>query len=92
MKYHSDNSKLIVKVSFPPFVCVHYFAYMCHVTNLHCVYANTVLFHCVVLLSTLYLFIPSLTSIKSLHPLTDQREGLSVSLLIPSLHFATDFK
>lgn len=71
---------------------VLYVCNLCHVTNVHCVYGNTVLFHCVVFLSTLYLFIPSLTSIKSLHPQTDQREGLSVSLLTLSLQYNTDFK
>ncbi len=35
---------------------------------------------------------PSLTSIKSLHPQTDQREGWSFSLLISSVRFDADFK
>lgn len=48
-----------------------------HCSRVHCSF--TVLF------SSPLCIIPLLTSIKSLHPQTDQREGLSVSLLIPSL-------
>lgn len=76
-------------VSLPGIVWMHYFAYLCHVNNLDSVSGNSVFFHRVVFLSTLY---HSIASIKSLHPLTDQREGLSVSLLIPSLQFDTIFK
>lgn len=90
----NNNIKSFIKVSFPPWDCMYALlnAYLCHVTNFHCVYRNTVLFHCVVFLSTLYPFIPSLTFIKSLHPQTDQREGWSFSLLIPSLQFDADFE
>lgn len=77
-------------MSFPPWYCMYALLclrYLCHVTNLHCVSGNTF----TVLFSSPLCIIPLLTSIKSLHPQTDQREGLSVSLLIPYLHFDTDF-
>lgn len=54
-------------MSFPPWYCMYtllYLQYLCHVTNLHCVSGNTVLFHCVVFLSTLY------HSIAHLHQIT----------------------
>lgn len=59
------------------------FAYVCHFTNTSLFPGS--LFSFTVLFSSPLCIIPLLTSIKSLHPQTDQREGLSVSLLIPSL-------
>lgn len=59
------------------------FAYLCHFTNTSLFLDS--LFSFTVLFSSPLCIIPLLTSIKSLHPQTDQREGLSVSLLIPSL-------
>lgn len=57
------------------------FANVCHFPS---VFPDS-LFSFTVLFSSPLCIIPLLTSIKSLHPQTDQREGLSVSLLIPSL-------
>lgn len=75
-----------MEISFPP---RHYADSTCPMSGFSTV-SLQMLFHCVVLLST-FCIIPSLTSIKSLHPQTDQREGLSLSLFTPYLRFDTDF-
>lgn len=84
---HLDiTHKLIINIEngwFPSLCLTLTFAYLCHFTNTSLFLDS--LFSFTVLFSSPLCIIPLLTSIKSLHPQTDRREGLSVSLLIPSL-------